>query len=152
MRTSLEDLFEREFDAMVRLARVMLGPGFDIDDVVMTAFVATATRLESLDSPGAYLRTAVVNGCRRRLRDTQRRKRIWEERLVPTRADLHTPARDEFVGDLLGALSERERTAIVLTYYVDLTTAQAAEVMGCRPGTVKSLVSRGMAKMRRATQ
>lgn len=152
MRASLEDLFEREFDGMVRLARVMLGPGSDVDDVVMTAFVATATRLDSLASPGAYLRTSVVNGCRRRLRDAHRRRRIWEERVVPSRADLHTPARDEFVGDLLAALTERERTAIVLTYYVDLTVAQAAEVMGCRPGTVKSLVSRGMAKMRKATR
>lgn len=150
MRTALEELFEREFDAMVGLARLMLGPGPDADDVVMTAFVSTAARIDHLESPGGYLRTSVVNGCRRRLRDSKRRRRIWWERVVPASAR-ELPASTEYVDDLLAILSERERAAIVLTYYLDLTTAQAAEVIGCRPGTVKSLVSRGLVKMRKAT-
>ena len=151
MREALEQLFEREFDAMVGLARLMLGPGPDADDVVMTAFVSTATRIETLESPGGYLRVSVVNGCRRRLRDAKRRQRIWNEQLVPAAEREREEPRHEYVGDLLDGLSERERAAIVLTYYLDLTTAQAAEVLGCRQGTVKSLVSRGVAKMRKAT-
>ncbi len=152
MREVLEELFEREFDAMVGLARLMLGPGPDADDVVMTAFVATAARVDTLDSPGGYLRTSVVNGCRRRIRDTTRRQRIWRERLVPDAAAGHGTPPTEYIADLLDLLSDRERTAIVLVYYLDLTTAQAAEVIGCRQGTVKSLVSRGLTKMRKATR
>lgn len=151
MREALEELFEREFDAMVGLARLMLGPGPDADDVVMTAFLATATRIDTLNSPGGYLRTSVVNGCRRRIRDTKRRQRIWSERVAPAAESELRSQPAEYIDDLLGVLSDRERAAIVLTYYLDLTTQQAAEVIGCRQGTVKSLVSRGLAKMRKAT-
>jgi RNA polymerase sigma factor (sigma-70 family) len=42
----------------------------------------------------------------------------------------------------------RNRTAIVLRYYEDLSEAQIAEVLRCRPGTVKSLLSRGVERLR----
>jgi RNA polymerase sigma factor (sigma-70 family) len=48
----------------------------------------------------------------------------------------------------LGTLTGRQRAAIVLRYYEDLTEAETAEVLGCRLGTVKSLVSRGLARLR----
>jgi RNA polymerase sigma factor (sigma-70 family) len=50
--------------------------------------------------------------------------------------------------DTLLRLPERQRAAIVLRFYEDLTDAQAAEIMRCRPGTVRSLVSRGMTTLR----
>ncbi|MFK8026006.1 MAG: RNA polymerase sigma factor [Ilumatobacter sp.] len=151
MHEGLDELFEREFDAMVALARLMLGPGPDADDVVMTAFLSTAARIDAVVAPGAYLRTSVVNGCRRRLRDLGRQRRLFLERVAPAAAAASPPPAVEYLDDLLDMLSDRERAAIVLTYYLDLTTAQAAEVIGCRQGTVKSLVSRALAKMRKAT-
>jgi RNA polymerase sigma factor (sigma-70 family) len=45
-------------------------------------------------------------------------------------------------------LSERQRAAIVLRFYEDLSERQVAEVLRCRPGTVKSLVSRGLEILR----
>jgi len=54
------------------------------------------------------------------------------------------------VRQALYRLSERQRAAIVLRYYEDLSEAQTAEILGCRPGTVKSLVSRGMETLRSA--
>jgi RNA polymerase sigma factor (sigma-70 family) len=50
--------------------------------------------------------------------------------------------------DALQRLPERQRAAIVLRYYEDLTEARTADVLGCRVGTVKSLVSRGLARLR----
>lgn len=54
-------------------------------------------------------------------------------------------------GDLwedLQRLPARQRTAIVLRIYEDLSENRVAEILGCRPGTVRSLVSRGLAELR----
>ncbi len=49
----------------------------------------------------------------------------------------------------LRRLSERRRTALVLRFYGDLSTAEIAEAMDCRPGTVSSLLHRGLADLRK---
>ena len=49
----------------------------------------------------------------------------------------------------LQALAPRQRAALVLRYYEDLTEAQTAEAMGCAVGTVKSQVSAGLGNLRR---
>ena len=112
----------------------------------MTAFVRLVGRIDGLESPGGWLRTTVVNECRRRLRD-QTRRRIWVDRVVPTSSGGVANASDEYVDDLLDELSDHERVAIVLTYYLDYSHAETAEVLGCRRGTVKSLVHRALKKM-----
>jgi len=56
----------------------------------------------------------------------------------------------EALREALYGLSERQRAAIVLRFYEDLSEARTAEMLGCRPGTVKSLVSRGMETLRGA--
>lgn len=45
-------------------------------------------------------------------------------------------------------LAERQRLAIVCRYYADLTVAESAKVMGCRPGTVKALTSQAIERLR----
>jgi DNA-directed RNA polymerase specialized sigma24 family protein len=47
------------------------------------------------------------------------------------------------------ALPERQRAALVLRFYLDVPDDQAADLLGCRPGTVRSLVSRGLDGLRR---
>jgi RNA polymerase sigma factor (sigma-70 family) len=56
---------------------------------------------------------------------------------------------DEMFTALRG-LPARQRTAIVLRYYSDLSEAETVEAMGCSVGTVKSSVSRGLARLRLA--
>jgi len=48
----------------------------------------------------------------------------------------------------LQVLPDRQRAALVLRFYEDLSEQRIAEVLGCRPGTVKSLVSRGLQALR----
>lgn len=48
----------------------------------------------------------------------------------------------------LGELPERQRAAVVLRYYEDLTEDQVADVLRCSPRAVNSLVSRAMATLR----
>ena len=147
MHERLASVFESEFDDMVRLARVFLGASPEAEDVVMTAFVRLADRIDDLERPGGWLRTTVVNECRRRLRDQSRRRRIWADRVVPSSSGGVSNASDEYVDDLLVDLSERERVAVVLTYYLDYSHEETAAVLGCRRGTVKSLVHRALKKM-----
>jgi RNA polymerase sigma factor (sigma-70 family) len=54
----------------------------------------------------------------------------------------------ELLWTALGRLPERQRAALVLRFYEDLSEAQVAEILRCRPGTVKSLVSRGLERLR----
>jgi DNA-directed RNA polymerase specialized sigma24 family protein len=88
--------------------------------------------------------------------DRWRRHRSWRGRLGLLRATapgylpdatVHIDHRDQLVRLLL-QLPSRQRTAIVLRYWEDLSEAEAAEVMGCSVGTVKSAASRGMQRLR----
>ena len=59
----------------------------------------------------------------------------------------HQPELDE-TWDLLRRLPDRQRAAIVLRFYEDLSEAEIARLLRCRPGTVKSLIHRGLARVR----
>jgi RNA polymerase sigma factor (sigma-70 family) len=54
--------------------------------------------------------------------------------------------------DALAALPHRQRAALVLQFYEDLPQSEIAEILGCREGTVASLVHRGLAQLRRVVE
>jgi RNA polymerase sigma factor (sigma-70 family) len=139
---SLEALYRREYAAMVRLAHLLTGSNAVAEDVVQDAFVSMARRIGEANVPGAYLRATVINGCRawhRRRRYLAREERTLEPALPDAAADML---------DALQALPERQRTALVLRFYLDLPEDEIAAVLDCRPATVRSLVHRGLARMR----
>lgn len=142
-------LFEAEFDNMVGLARVIGDSRDDVEDIVMDAFVETARRLDTVDRPGGYLRTAVVHGARRRYRNRVTRQRIRHAHSRELASQPSPEVGEHYVADLLGVLGEREHTALSLIYFADVTYDQAAELMDCPTGTVKSLVSRALRKLRK---
>jgi RNA polymerase sigma factor (sigma-70 family) len=57
---------------------------------------------------------------------------------------------DDYLADAIAALPPKRRAAVVLRFYLDLSEADIAETLGVRPGTVKSLLSRGLAELRSA--
>jgi len=114
----------------------------------MDAFAETAERFNTISNPGGYLRTAVVNGARRRARLTDNRQRIREENVVSFRIANQEPVGEHYLDDVLATLSEREHSAIVLIYYARYTYAEAASLLGEPVGTVKSLVSRALGRLR----
>ena len=151
----LGELYLRHADDAVRLAYLLTGDHALAEDLVQDAFVRLAGRLVHLRDPGAfeaYLRRTVVNLSHSHFR---RRKveRVylerergaawlgpqWPERPLEDREDLWRA---------LGRLSRRQRAALVLRFYEDLSERQVAEILRCRPGTVKSLVSRGLETLR----
>jgi RNA polymerase sigma-70 factor (sigma-E family) len=149
----LEELYRRHGADAVRLAYLLTGSHVLSEDLVHEAFVRLFGKFRDLRDPGAfewYLRRTVVNLVRSHYRRV-RVERSYVERQGQDRTESPQPpdqgAHDELWRALL-QLPERQRTAIVLRYYEDLSEARTAEVMACPVGTVKSLASRGMDRLR----
>ena len=137
------DYFYRaEYAPMVRLARGLVDTTECAEEVVQDAFAQVFQRWDRLDSPGGYLRTAVVNGARSELRKREVRRRVGLGQPRPAAVE-----RDYLV-DALDRLPVKRKTALVLRFYSGLSEREIAETMGVRPGTVKSLISRGLAELR----
>jgi len=144
---AFDALFFGHAARMVRLAR-LLGDD-DPEDVVQESFCklyAARGRLQHDDHRVlAYLHRTVVNEVRSRHRHRQVVRRD-AHLLVTDEAHDPTGAHDDRAAVLraLADLPPRQREALVLRFWMDLPLAQIAEVMGVRPGTVKSQVSRGL--------
>jgi RNA polymerase sigma-70 factor (sigma-E family) len=122
------------------------------DDLVQATAVklftywARARRADNLD---AYVRTMLVRAFLRE------RGSGWGRRVVLSGVLPDTPAcgadRDSAldVKDALLAVPPRQRATLVLRFYCDLDVEQAALVLGCSVGTVKSQTAKGLATMRR---
>ena len=136
-----------------RLAYLLTGDLDEAEDLLQSAYAKVLpkwTRVAAYDSPDAYVRRVMVNlrtSRWRRLRD-----REWSTESVPETGrarDLSSLVVESDV--LLGALRRlpaRQRAAVVLRHWCDLSEAETASVMGCSPGTVKSTTSRGLAALR----
>lgn len=136
------DLYRDAYADMVRLAFLLTGSTEVSQDVVQDAFVAMHRAWARVREPRAYLRRAVVNGC------TSHHRRRFRERARPlvVRGDAALEADELF--DVLAALPDRQRAAVVLRYWHDLDDKHIADALGCRPGTVGSLLHRALARLR----
>ena len=149
----LADLYLAYAPGAIRLAYLLTGDRSIAEDLVQDAFVRITGRFVHLRDAGAfpaYLRTSVVNLAR-----SHGRRRVVERRFQQRTADpADLVSRDpdaveqEAMRVALLQLPIRQRSAIVLRYYEDLSEAQIAELLRCRPGTVKSLISRGTQRLR----
>jgi RNA polymerase sigma factor (sigma-70 family) len=139
-------LFRRQRASLVALARIMTGSTQIAEEIVQDAFVKLQQQTRPVTYPEAYLRTMVVNLCRsyHRHRDVERRHAPGQhQRLV-----LEDPELDETWAHVC-ALPVRQRAILALRFYHDLSEAQIAETLGCRVGTVKSNLHRGLKELRR---
>ena len=142
--SSFEDFYGLHYRPMVRLARALVDTSECAEEIVQDALVKVYERWNRLDQPAGYLRVAVVNGARSELRRREVRRRVG----LRARPVVASAERDYLI-DSLDRLSPRQRTALVLRFYAQMSERETAEAMGVRPGTVKSLVSRGLAELRR---
>jgi RNA polymerase sigma-70 factor (sigma-E family) len=145
-------LYHEHALGLTRLAHVMLGDQGAAEDVVQEAFAGLFRRWAFLDDPAkapAYLRSAVLNGCRNVAR--RGAPPVHVEVIAADGADAALLAAEERRA-VLAALRElpgRQREALVLRYFLDLPDAEIARSMGIRPGTVRSAVHRGLAALER---
>lgn len=132
---------------MVRLAWLLTGGDGAAEELVQDAFLAVFRRWDDVRDPVGYLRRSVVNACMSHHRDRARRTR--ERMLV---GDGVVGATGSDLRDVIASLPTRQRTAIVLRYYEDLTDAEIATAMGCRVPAVKSLLHRALRSLRKVVE
>jgi RNA polymerase sigma-70 factor (sigma-E family) len=147
-------LYRRHAPGAGRLAYLLTGDPHLAEDLAQEAFVRLIGRLGRIRDEAAidaYLRRSVVNLARKqwRRRATQRAylRRERPDSINEEASADDFAARDELWG-ALGKLPYRQRAAIVLRFYEDLTEQETARALGCAVGTVKSSVSRGLQRMR----
>jgi len=145
-------LYEAHSLSLIRLAYVMLGDRPAAEDVVQEAFLGLYQRWSKLrDTANAagYLRVSVLNGCRMVLRSSARRDARIACELPWESAEATALVSEEYRQLLRGiqALPPRQREALVLRYYLDLSEEETARSMGVRRGTVKSSTSRALAAL-----
>jgi RNA polymerase sigma-70 factor (sigma-E family) len=150
-------LYQGSAVSLIRLAYVMLGDRSSAEDVVQEAFCSLYRRWDRLaqaDSALYYVRSAVLNGCRSVLRSRGRAERrsavTYELATVSAEAVVLSAEEREEVIRAVGRLPYRQREALVLRFYLDLSDEQIARVMGIRQSTVRSTVHRGLEALSRA--
>jgi RNA polymerase sigma factor (sigma-70 family) len=136
--TSFEDFYRQQWPGAIRLATLTSGSAAAGEDIAQDVFQRMYLSWGTLLEPAAYLRVAVVNGCR-----SYHRRRKTEQHALPVLAarDGEMAPRGE-LDDVVAALPDRQRAVVRMRYWADLSEAEIADVMGCKAGTVKSLAAR----------
>ena len=136
-----------------RLAAVLCDDWQRADDLVqatLTQLYVHWGRVQAATHPDAYARAVLVREC------IHERRSVWVKRVSLSGRVTDSPAAaidQDAVLDLraaVAALPPRQRATLVLRYYCDLNVDQAAEILGCSPGTVKSQTARALEAVRRA--
>jgi RNA polymerase sigma factor (sigma-70 family) len=142
--SDVDVVYRAQWAGLVRLGRLLTGSQQLGEEVAQDAFLGLLRATRPIESPSAYLRRSVVNlainAGKRRSREVAYLRRQREEVAAP-------PEFDE-TWQALVALPPRQRAVLVLRYYEDLSEQEIANVLGCRPGTVKSLASRALDHLR----
>jgi RNA polymerase sigma-70 factor (sigma-E family) len=147
-------LYAAHYRSLVRLGALLLRDVDAAEEVVQDAFVSMHgawRRLRDPDKALAYLRQAVVNRSRSALRHRKVAER-HRPRPMPDEPSAEYGAlaalEHQAVLDALRRLPARQREALVLRYYLDLSEAEIAATMQVSRGAVKSHTSRGMSALR----
>ncbi|MGP3958032.1 sigma-70 family RNA polymerase sigma factor [Nonomuraea sp. 3N208] len=154
-RVDVASIFAEHHVGLARLALIMVGDQATAEDVVQEAFArahAGRARLRDSHKALAYVRSAVLNGCR----SVQRRRAMAFRRAVPYEPPVWSAESAAIVGDerrevflALRARPRRQREALTLRYYFDLSDQEIAETMGISASAVRSTIARALAALAR---
>jgi len=128
---------------LVRYASALVGPddGPDLLSAVITRVLAKH-RLSDLDNPRMYLFKAIGNEARSHKRRYSKRQVVRLD--VPNAV---APVELDTALDAVMDLPVQQRSATYLVYWLGYTPTEAAEAMGCRPGTVRRYLHLARAKL-----
>jgi RNA polymerase sigma-70 factor (sigma-E family) len=149
---TFEEFVRERLEHLLRFARVLCGDRGYAEDVVQEVLIRAHRRwdtLRTLDVPEAYVRKMIVNEQLSWRRRWSRQVPVAEVRPageIPDPASGHAD-RQAVIADL-ARLSPRQRATLVLRYYGGLSDLEIAEMLGCRPITVRSYASRALAALR----
>ena len=151
----IENLYREHALGLVRFALLLTGDRTSAEDIVQDAFLGLHRRWDQVEDPGrvlAYLRTAVVNGCR-----TLHRRRLLALRF---RAEPDPPAGSAEAAVLamedrralvsaIARLPRRQREVLAMKYFLDLGEQEIAAILRISRGAVSSTGSRALAALAR---
>jgi RNA polymerase sigma-70 factor (sigma-E family) len=151
---AVAQLYSNYYRSLVRLAGLLVRDEPTAEEVVQECFIAMHDgwhRLRAEDKALSYLKQAVVN----RARSVLRHRSVVDRNAPKPAPDMPSAEQGAItllersaVISALRALPDRQRQALVLRYYADLSEAQIAENMGISKGAVKSHTARGMSSLR----
>lgn len=152
-----EEFAATRLPALLRYAYMLCGDrelARDITQEVLTRALVKWRRIERLDRPDAYVRTMLTN----EYLSLRRRKSVATVALTyealdgpaaPRAADpAHALGDRADLWQRLAGLPRRQRAVVVLRYYEDLSDAEIADALGCRPSTVRAYATRALATLR----
>lgn len=150
-----EEFVAARWSALLHFARLLTGGSrHRAEDLLQEALVKLWAVWHKVaeEAPEPYVRRVLARAAAR-----SARRRWWGERPTERLPDVASGADETAAADdrtrleaALALLPARQRAAVVLRYYQDLPETQVAEVLGCPVGTARSLVSRGVARLRTA--
>jgi RNA polymerase sigma-70 factor (sigma-E family) len=159
-RAEFEQFVADSADDLLRTGFLVAWDLAAAEDLVQECLLRIARRwprVRSMDHPKAYARRVLVNlaldGAGRRNRhrselDARNRAPVEDRRDEAAALALGIVETTSELIDALGALAPRQRATLVLRYSEDLSEAEAARVLGCSVGTVKSTTSRSLERLR----
>jgi RNA polymerase sigma-70 factor (sigma-E family) len=141
-----------------RLAYLLTGDLDQAEDLLQEAYAKVFPRwrkVSAYDSPDAYMYRVMVNLRTSWWRRTRNRESSTNKIPEPfwhagSPGEAEAVVESQVLLSALRALPERQRAAVVLRYWCDLSEAATATAMTCSVGSVKSNASRGLAKLRTA--
>ncbi|MFY1661318.1 SigE family RNA polymerase sigma factor [Micromonospora sp. WMMD1274] len=133
-----------------KLAYMTCGDWHAAEDAVANALVKLYPRWRKLERPDLYVKTMVYRAAIDETRRPWRRERSAGDAMpdVTVRDTAATTDERMRLRAALETVPARQRAAVVLRHYLDLSLEDTAAVLGCTVGTAKSQVSRGLAKLR----
>lgn len=144
----------RHQDRLFRLARLWLADTQDAPDVVQEVLMRSYTGLRRFAfraQPTTWLVRTTRNVCR----EFNRRRPVLAASMAAEPVAAGTPEQDHSrcemaseVHRLIERLSDRQRDVVVLRLFEELSVADTARVMGCRPGTVKALLHKAVQRLK----
>ena len=160
-RAAVAGLYEAHAVGLIRLGVVMLGDRAAAEDVVQEAFCGLYRRWPGLADPAKalpYVRSAVLNGCRSVRRQQRKRQGRpageagpWQTAESAEASALLNEEHREVLA-ALRRLPARQREALVLRFYLDLSVEEAGTTMGIGPSSVRSATHRALGSLARMLQ
>ena len=146
----LREIYDTEFVSLVRLAQLLVGERGLAEELVQDSFarlLERPPRLIEADKLAAYVRSTVLNATRSKLR----RRKLERKHARNQRAeheDQGTQLPDLELRSALLQLPMRQRQCVALRYYDDRTVDDIAQLLDVTPGSVKTHLHRGLARLR----
>lgn len=153
----LHEFFKARGQALSRTAFLLTGDVRAAEDLVQEAMTRTIARwgkATATGNPEAYIRKVMLNQVRSRWRFRRRHGAEYATDQMPdqmSNADMESLSIEKAVlASALRTLAPRQRAVLYLRFYEDLSEAEAAEILGCSVGTVKSQTHDALRRLRRS--